>query len=159
MSQHGLSQWSLKRLWGPEDGGDGGVGGITGRNSRSERIRHEAGEQALSKGGVWMVNGDRPPRPGVRVCRQGECSFVVHILRCRSLWDPGLGWRVSEAWGRAGEGARMRSLIKTVCYLFGLRTHWETLRRQPGSPFPEADAAPTDLVTFCGYSHCPPGER
>ena len=77
VSQHGLSQWPLKRLWGPEDGGDGGVGGITGRNSRSERIRHEAGEQALSKGGVWMANGDRPPRPGVRVCRQGRIVGVM----------------------------------------------------------------------------------
>lgn len=48
------------------------MGVFPGRNSRTERIRHEAGEQALSERGVWMINGDWPPRPGVRVCGQGR---------------------------------------------------------------------------------------
>ena len=109
MSQHGLSQWPLKRLWGPEDGGDGGVGGITGRNSRSERIRHEAGEQALSKGGVRMANGDRPPRPGVRVCRQGRvqlCGAHTSIQKSVGSWGVGGGggFQKPGAWLGKGQG-------------------------------------------------------
>lgn len=104
MNQRGLSPWSRKRLGGPEDGGDGGVGSIPGRNSRTERIRHEAGEQALSERGVRMVSEDGPPRLGVRVCGQGRvwlCGAHTAMQESVGSWVGVAGFRsLGQGWGR-----------------------------------------------------------